>query len=92
MDPPAAAEQARVMPTFHLAHRHAPGECRIAYAAWKGIDSPLRHRRTVGSCAEGGHALWWVVRSPDADAALALLPRYIAERTVATEVSEVEIP
>jgi hypothetical protein len=80
------------MPTYHLAHRHDPQECRIAFAAWKGFDSPLRHRATLGSCAKGGHRLFWVVEAPDANAALAQLPPYVAERTDASEVSEVEIP
>jgi hypothetical protein len=80
------------MPQYRLSHHHAPHECRIAFAAWKGFDSPLRHQPTFGSCAEGRHALWWVVEAPDAEAALAQLPPYIAERTRAARVSEVQIP
>jgi hypothetical protein len=80
------------MPQYRLSHHHAPRECRIAFAAWKGFDSPLRHRRTFGSCAEGGHGLWWVVEAPSAEAALAQLPPYIAERTGAVRVSEIQIP
>jgi hypothetical protein len=80
------------MPTFHLTHRHAPAECRIAFAAWKGFDSPLRHRPTLGSCAKGGHRVFWVVEAGTAEEALAQLPPYVACRTEVSEVSEVEIP
>ena len=75
-----------------LSHRHKPEECRIAFAAWKGFDSPLRHSPTTGSCGEGGHALWWTVEAQDEDDALAHVPPYIAERTEVTQVSEVQIP
>jgi hypothetical protein len=80
------------MPTYRLTHQHDPDECRIAWAAWKGFDSPLRHSRVFGSCAEGGHTLWWVVDAPGAGEALAQLPPYVAERSRADRVSEVRIP
>ena len=75
-----------------LSHRHAPDECRVVFAAWRGFDSPLRRRSTTGSCAEGGHALWWEVEAEDAVAALAQLPAYLAERTEVAEVSEIKVP
>jgi hypothetical protein len=75
-----------------LSHRHAPSECEAAFAAWRGFDSPLRHSPTLGSCAEGGHALWWTVDASDGRAALALVQPYLAERTEVAEVSEVEVP
>jgi hypothetical protein len=80
------------MPTFVLTHRHEPEECAIAVAAWRGFVSPLRHGRPLGSCARGGHHLWWTVEAPDEEAALSLLPHYVAERTVAEEVREVPLP
>jgi hypothetical protein len=80
------------MPTFVLTHRHKPEECAVAAAAWRGFASPLRHGRPLGSCAHGGHVVWWTVEANDADAALALLPGYVARRTVAEEVREVPIP
>ena len=86
------ARDALAMPTYRLTHQHDPEECRIAWAAWKGFDSPLRHRSTFGSCAEGGHTLWWIVEAPDAAEALEQLPPYVAERTRADRVSEVRIP
>lgn len=82
----------RGMPSFILHHRHAPCECGVAFAAWKGFTSPLRHRSTVGSCAQGGHALWWLLEAPDQRSALARLPRWLACRTEAIEISEVNIP
>jgi hypothetical protein len=85
------------MPRFMLAHNHDPGECRVAFAAWRGFDSPLRHVATSGSCATsteaaGTHRIWWAVDAPDEDAALAQLPPWVAERTAVDRVSEVEIP
>jgi hypothetical protein len=78
--------------TYLICHRHEAAECRFAYAAWKGVDSPLRHRAAMSSCAKGGHELWWTLEAPDGPAALAQLPPFIAERSDATEVSEVLIP
>jgi hypothetical protein len=40
----------------------------------------------------GGHAIWWNVEAASEEEALRLLPAYVAERTTATRVSEVEIP
>jgi hypothetical protein len=47
---------------------------------------------TLASCRSGGHAIWWTVEAESGGAALELLPRYVAERTTASQVSEVEIP
>jgi hypothetical protein len=80
------------VPTYLLAHRHLPAECAVTFAAWRGVDSPLRHHPTLGSCRQGGHRLWWTVEAPDEHAALAQLPDYVAERTQVSEVSEVAIP
>jgi hypothetical protein len=80
------------MPTFVLTHQHDPDECAVAVAAWKGFVSPLRHGRPLGSCAVGGHRVWWTVEAVDGEAALALLPGYVARRTVAEEVRQVPIP
>ncbi len=80
------------MRLFLLHHRHQPQECPAAFAAWAGFDSPLRHRPAPSSCLAGGHALWWRVEARDRRAALALLPSFVAARTTATEVREVEIP
>ena len=51
--------------------------------------SPPADARLVPS---GGHAIWWTVEAATEDDALRLLPLYVAERTTATSVSEVEIP
>lgn len=80
------------MPRFVLSHRHKPDECAIAIAAWKGFHSPLRRGRPLGSCATGGHRVWWTVEAADKRAALALLPFYVAQRTVVEEVQEVPLP
>jgi hypothetical protein len=80
------------MPTYVLTHTHKPEECAVAIAAWKGFASPLRHGRPLGSCATGGHRVWWTVEAADEQAALALLPDYVARRTTATEVREVPLP
>lgn len=80
------------MPRFMLTHAHHPNHCRVVAAAWKGFDSPLRHGRALGSCASGGHRLWWTVEASGADAAIAQLPPFLAARTVVEEVREVRIP
>jgi hypothetical protein len=78
--------------TFLLHHRHTADECAASFAAWKGIKSPLRRRSAHSTCLAGGHALWWIVEAADGDAALALLPAFVARRSVATEVRRVRIP
>ena len=80
------------MARFMLEHRHEPRECGVVFAAFKGHDSALRHRRTLASCRSGGHAVWWTVDAETEEEALRLLPRYVAERTNVSRVSEVEIP
>jgi hypothetical protein len=80
------------MSCYLLHHRHDPHECGVVFAAFRGHQSPLRHRATLASCRSGGHAIWWTVQADSEKDALALLPFYVAERTTATRVSEVEIP
>jgi hypothetical protein len=80
------------MPFFLLHHRHDASQCGATFAAWRGFDSPLRRELVPSTCLTGGHALWWRVEAADARAALLLLPRYIAERTQATEFREVQMP
>ena len=80
------------MALFLLEHRHQPDECAVAFAAWKGFDSPLRQRAVLCSCRSGGHRLWFVVPAAAAESALVQLPRYVAARCVAIDVGEVTIP
>jgi len=80
------------MSRFLLQHQHKPQECGVVFASFKGHDSPLRHRATVASCDSGGHAIWWTVEATSEEEALGLLPRYVAERTTVTRVSQVGIP
>ena len=80
------------MSRYLLHHRHEPQECGVVFASFKGHESPLRHQATLASCRSGGHAIWWTVEAASEQDALAQLPVYVAERTTATGVSEVEIP
>jgi len=80
------------MPAFLLHHRHEPDECAAAFAAWQGFDSPLRHSLAPSTCLAGGHQIWWRVEAPDAGEALALVPRFVAERTDPIRVRDVEVP
>jgi hypothetical protein len=34
----------------------------------------------IASCAAGGHDVWWIVEAESGDAALAILPHYLAQR------------
>ena len=80
------------MPRYLLQHRHEPRQCGVVFASFKGHSSPLRHRTTLASCRSGGHAIWWTVDASTEQDALALLPKYVAERTTVSRVNEVEIP
>ena len=80
------------MTGFLLHHSHEPHECGVVFASFRGHRSPLRHQRTLASCRSGGHAIWWTVEATTVEEALALLPAYVAERTTAASVSEVQIP
>jgi hypothetical protein len=80
------------MPRFVLHHRHQPRECSVAFAAWKGFESPLRHRVAIASCHWGDHQIWWEVEAAGEQEALARLPWYVAQRSTATRVGDVEIP
>jgi hypothetical protein len=80
------------MPRFLVHHRHEPHECGIAYTAFKGHDSTLRYHATLASCPSGGHAIWWAVDAATEQEALSLLPFFVAERSTATRVGEIEIP
>ena len=80
------------MAAFLLEHRHEPSECGVAFAAWKGFESPVRASRALSSCPTGGHRLWFVVEARDEATALAQLPYYLAQRTTAVQVAEVPIP
>jgi hypothetical protein len=80
------------MTTYLLHHRHTATECATAFAAWAGFESPLRHRSAPSTCLSGDHSVWWQVTAADAAAALAMLPRFVAERTTLTPVRDVEIP
>lgn len=87
-----STRQAGRMSQYLLQHRHEPHECGVAFAAFKGHESPLRRSATLASCPTGGHTIWWTVEATSERDALALLPVYVAERTTATRVSEVGIP
>jgi hypothetical protein len=80
------------MPKFILHHTHEPRECAVAFAAWRGVRSPLRRHAALSSCPFGGHELWWELDAADEGEALALLPDFVAERATAIRVRPVEIP
>jgi hypothetical protein len=88
----AKSGDAWAMSCFLIRHSHDPSECRVVFAAFKGFDTPLRHRPTIASCDFGGHTIWWTVKAADEGEALALLPYYVAQRATATRIREVEIP
>ena len=80
------------VPSYLLQHRHESRDCGVVFAAFRGYESPLRHRPALASCASGGHAIWWTVEAAGEELALTVLPPFVAARTTATEVNEVEIP
>jgi hypothetical protein len=80
------------MASFLIHHRHDPEKCGVAFAAFKGDQSPLRRTTTFASCASGGHEVWWFVEAESGAAARAMLPHYLAERCEVVPVREVRIP
>lgn len=80
------------MALFLLHHQHAAPDCSAAFAAWQGFHSPLRRHPAASTCLAGGHEVWWSVEASDLPAALALLPPYVARRTRAIAVRDVQIP
>ena len=80
------------MPRFLVHHRHEPHQCGIAFTAFKGHQSPLRHRPALASCLAGDHAIWWTVEAPSEQDALRQLPFFVAQRSTVTRVTEVVIP
>jgi hypothetical protein len=92
MSTPFSAAQAGRVPRYLLHHRHEAHECGVVYAAFKGHDSPLRRQPTVASFRSGKHEIWWTVEATSERAALELVPFYVAQRTTAAEVSDVQIP
>ena len=80
------------MARYLLHHRHQPDECGVVFTSFKGHHSPLRHQPTLASCCTGGHEIWWTVDADSEEAALRLLPAYVARRTTVTRVDEVSVP
>jgi hypothetical protein len=80
------------MPRYLIEHGHEAFECGAVFASFQGFASPLRSQATPGSCEVGGHEIWWFVEAPDAAAALEMVPPYVASRSSAKRVGEVEIP
>jgi hypothetical protein len=80
------------MARFMLEHTHTARECGAVFASFKAFRTPLRHRATVGSCHFGGHRIWWQVEAESADDALAQLPGYVAQRTSAIPIRDLETP
>ena len=80
------------MPCFLIHHRHESSDCGVVFAAFKGFETPLRHRATIASCAFGDHTIWWTVEAASEAEALALLPYYVAQRANVTRIGEVDIP
>jgi hypothetical protein len=46
----------------------------------------------VGSCHFGTHWIWWQVEATSDHDALAQLPRYVAERTTAIRIGDIQTP
>jgi len=80
------------VPRYLLHHVHEHRECGVAFASFRGGDSPLRRQVTLSSCISGGHAIWWAVEALSAQDALAMLPFFVRERTMAIRVGDVQIP
>jgi hypothetical protein len=80
------------MPRFLLHHQHEPQECPVVFASFRGFTSPLRHGAAKAGCRWGDHDIWWDIEAASPHDALRQLPPYVARRTTATRIGEVEIP
>jgi hypothetical protein len=80
------------MRRFLLIHRHAPEQCASAWAAWNGHVSPLHGSDVSCTCVQGGHTVWWDVEAASAEAALGLLPEYVARSTRVVPIRRVVTP
>jgi hypothetical protein len=80
------------MPRYLLCHRHLADECGASVSAWRGFESPLRGAAMVTSCQFGRHHAWWQVDAASATEALALLPRFVAQRSDVIRVAELRLP
>jgi hypothetical protein len=79
------------MKHYLLYHRHEAGDCAASFASWNGFPSGLRRSTARSTCAFGGHEIWWSVTAESEQSALANLPTYVAGRTLAVRVADVEI-
>ena len=80
------------MPRFLVHHRHAAARVRRRVLVLQGPREPAPPPPALASCASGGHAIWWTVEAATEADALALLPFFVAERSTAVAVTEVQIP
>lgn len=80
------------MSQYLLYHRHPSNDCAASFAAWNGFTSELRGVEAMSSCVHGAHEIWWWVGATDPSAALALLPDFVAARTLAIRVAPVTVP
>jgi hypothetical protein len=80
------------VPRFLLEHVHSAPECGVVFASFKAFESPLRHQLTMASCDFGTHRIWWDVEAETASEALTKLPQYVAARTTATRVRDIQLP
>ena len=80
------------MPRFLIHHRHEPHQCGVAFTAFAGHQTPLRHRPALASCLDGDHAIWWTVEADSEEEALRQLPFFVAQRSTVARVTEVVIP
>jgi hypothetical protein len=77
---------------YLLYHHHASSDCAASFAAWNAFSSELRGAAAMSTCAYGAHEIWWWAEAADVHAALALLPNYVAERTLAIRVKPLTTP
>lgn len=79
------------MPRYLLRHAHDADDCAVAFAAWKGFESPLRGTTLTSTCPGGAHEVYAVVTAPGPDEALGHLPPWVRARASATLARDVRI-
>jgi hypothetical protein len=81
-----------IMKRFLLHHEHEASQCGVAFAAWRGFPSRLRHGTAIATCPDGGHEIWFLVEAAAPGDALRQLPPFLAVRTQVIAVHDVPIP
>src|SRR5688500_17006319 len=76
------AAETRSPGLYLVVNHHSEAECAATIAAWRRFESALRRSVPISGCSRNDHRIWWRVDTRNQDEALAMLPSFVASRTV----------